>query len=260
MSFDTTSKAPKAFLIDMDGVLIKGESSIQGASEFISRLYDKTIPFLLFTNNSKYSAESHSTRLSNLNLNIKAKNIFTSGMAVAQFLKNQKPDGTAYVIGESGLFTPLQQNGYKLSKTDPDYVVLGELDTYDFKAICEGVELIRNGAIFIATNPDEVVPGKYGIEPGCGAVAAMIAKATGKNPYIVGKPNPLMMRYALVTLGARAADTAIIGDRMDTDVIAGLENGMITYLVLSGVTTEQDIAKFPYRPSGVFESVAKIFL
>jgi NagD protein len=243
----------------MDGVLVKGETPIEGAAEFIARLNESEKPFLLFTNNSKYSSESHSTRLAGLNLHIQAKNIFTSGMATAQFLMNQKSNGTAFVIGESGIFTPLQENGYVLTNKNPDYVVLGELDTYDFRAICKGVELIRNGAIFIATNPDEVIPGKYGIEPGCGAVAAMIEKATGKAPYVVGKPNPLMLRYALFSLSARAGDTAIIGDRMDTDVVSGLENGMMTYLVLSGVTQEEDIIHFPYRPNKVFGSVAEIF-
>jgi NagD protein len=138
-------------------------------------------------------------------------------------------------------------------------VVLGELDTYDFRAICKGVELIKDGAIFIATNPDEILPGKFGVEPGCGAVAAMIEKASGKKPYFIGKPNPLMMRYALTSLGARAQDAVIVGDRMDTDVIAGLENGMMTYLVLSGVTKKEEISKFPYRPTKIFGSVAEIF-
>ena len=259
MSLISNPSIPKAFLIDMDGVLVKGESPIDGAAEFIDRLNDSEKPYFLFTNNSKYTSESHSTRLAGLNLHIQAKKIFTAGMATAQFLKNQNSSGTAFVIGESGLFTPLQENGYILTNENPDYVVLGELDTYDFRAICKGVELIRNGAIFIATNPDEIIPGKYGIEPGCGAVAAMIEKATGKAPYVVGKPNPLMMRYALFSLAARAADTAIIGDRMETDVVAGLENGMITYLVLSGVTHKDDIIQFPYRPNKVFGSVAEIF-
>jgi len=248
-----------AFLIDMDGVLIKGETPIKGAADFIDRLRLSGKPFLLFTNNSKYSPESHSTRLSGLNLDIPAKNIFTAGMATAQFLVNQNIKGSAFVIGESGLFTPLQEMGYILTKDKPDYVVLGELDTYDFNAICKGVELIKNGAIFIATNPDEILPGKFGIEPGCGAVAAMIEKASGKKPYFIGKPNPLMMRYALTSLKARAQDSVIIGDRMDTDVIAGLENGMMTYLVLSGVTKKEDINKFPYRPTKIFGSVAEIF-
>lgn len=253
------SNPANAFLIDMDGVLVKGEVPIEGAVGFIDRLRDSDKPFLLFTNNSKYSPESHSTRLSGMNLQIPAKNIFTSGMATAQFLINQNKNGSAFVIGESGLFTPLQDMGYTLTKENPDYVVLGELGTYDFRAICKGVELIKGGAIFIATNPDEILPGKFGIEPGCGAVAAMIAKASGKNPYFIGKPNPLMMRYALTSLGARAQDAVIIGDRMDTDVIAGLENGMMTYLVLSGVTKKEEIIKYPYRPNKIFESVAEIF-
>jgi NagD protein len=248
-----------SFLVDMDGVLVRGETPIEGAAEFIDRLRDSGKPFLLFTNNSKYSQEAHSTRLSGMNLNIPAKNIYTAAMATAQFLINQNKSGSAFVIGESGLFTPLQEMGYTLTKENPDYVVLGELDTYDFRAICKGVELIKDGAIFIATNPDEVIPGKFGIEPGCGAVAAMIEKASGKKPYFIGKPNPLMMRYALTTLEARAQDAAIIGDRMDTDVIAGLENGMTTYLVLSGVTKKEEIKKFPYRPTKIFGSVAEIF-
>ena len=248
-----------AFLIDMDGVLVKGETPIEGAAEFIDRLRDSGKPFLLFTNNSKYSSESHSTRLSGMNLNIPAKNIFTSAMATAQFLINQNSNGSAFVIGESGLFTPLQETGYTMTKENPDYVVLGELDTYDFRAICKGVELIQDGAIFIATNPDEYSPGKFSIEPGCGAVAAMIEKASGKRPYFIGKPNPLMMRYALTTLGTRAQDAVIIGDRMDTDVIAGLENGMTTYLVLSGGTSKEEIKNFPYRPTEVFGSVVEIF-
>ena len=248
-----------AFLIDMDGVLVRGETPIEGAIDFIGRLRESGKPFLLFTNNSKFSSESHSTRLSGMNLEIPAKNIFTAGMATAQFLVNQNNNGSAFIIGESGLFNPLQEMGYTLTRKNPDYVVLGELDTYDFRAICKGVELIQEGAIFIATNPDENLPGKFGIEPGCGAVAAMIAKASGKKPYFIGKPNPLMIRYALTTLGVRAQDAVIIGDRMETDVIAGLENGMTTYLVLSGVTKKIEIEKFPYRPTKVFASVAEIF-
>lgn len=254
-NLDSTS----AYLIDMDGVLVKGETPIEGAIDFIDRLRESGKPFLLFTNNSKFSPESHSTRLSGMDFQIPAKNIFTAGMATAQFLVNQNIEGSAFVIGESGLFTPLQEMGYTLTKENPDYVVLGELDTYDFRAICKGVELIREGAIFIATNPDEIIPGKFGIEPGCGAVAAMIEKASGKKPYFIGKPNPLMIRYALTTLGARAQDAVIIGDRMETDVIAGLENGMTTFLVLSGVTRKKEIERFPYRPTQVFKSVAEIF-
>ena len=255
----SNSRSISSFLVDMDGVLVRGETPIDGAAEFVDRLRDSNKPFLLFTNNSKYSQESHSTRLSGMNLSIPAKNIYTAAMATAQFLINQNKNGSAFVIGESGLFTPLQEVGYTLTKENPDYVVLGELDTYDFKAICKGVELIKAGAIFIATNPDEVITGKFGVEPGCGAVAAMIEKASGKKPYFIGKPNPLMMRYALTTLQARAQDAAIIGDRMETDVIAGLENGMTTYLVLSGVTKREEIKKFPYRPTKIFGSVAEIF-
>jgi NagD protein len=184
--------------------------------------------------------------------------IWTAALATARFLDEQRPGGTAYVIGEAGLTTALHEMGYTLAERDPDYVVLGETRSYSFERITRGIRLIADGARFIAANPDVTGPSPDGILPATGSVAALISKATGVEPYYVGKPNPLMMREALRAIEAHSESTAMIGDRMDTDVVAGIEAGLQTILVLSGITTREMAERFPYRPSQIVDSVADL--
>ncbi|MEZ4592309.1 MAG: TIGR01457 family HAD-type hydrolase [Chloroflexota bacterium] len=248
----------KNYITDMDGVLVRGETLIPGAAEFIERLQANQLPYLVLTNNPKYTPRDLSHRLVTMGLNISEHNIFTSAMATARFLDSQRPDGTAFVIGESGLTEAIHQVGYIITDINPDYVVLGETTAYSYDILTKAIRLIEAGARFVATNPDASGPEEHGIVPGCGAVAALIEKATGKSPFYVGKPNPLMMRTALNYLGVHSEETVMIGDRMDTDIIAGVESGMDTILVLSGVTKEADIDKYPYRPTYVFNSIAEV--
>ncbi|MTE14869.1 HAD-IIA family hydrolase [Nocardia aurantiaca] len=242
----------------MDGVLVHENHMVPGADEFLAELRENNIPFLVLTNNSIYTARDLAARLQHTGLDIPAESIWTSALATATFLKDQRPEGTAYVVGESGLTTALHEIGYILTDSDPDYVVLGETRTYSFEAITKAIRLIAAGARFIATNPDATGPSREGILPATGSVAALITQATGKTPYYVGKPNPLMMRSALRRLGAHSQSTVMIGDRMDTDVIAGLEAGMRTILVTTGISTPALVEQFPYRPTTILSSVAAL--
>ncbi|MFJ8827323.1 HAD-IIA family hydrolase [Streptomyces sp. NPDC102467] len=242
----------------MDGVLIHEGVPIPGADAFIKRLRDSGKPFLVLTNNSIYTARDLQARLTRMGLAVPVGNIWTSALATAKFLESQRPGGTAYVIGEAGLTTALHDIGYVLTDHEPDYVVLGETRTYSFEAMTKAVRLINGGARFICTNPDETGPSTEGPLPATGAVAALITKATGKLPYFAGKPNPLMMRTGLNAIGAHSEASAMIGDRMDTDVLAGLEAGMQTFLVRTGLTSDADIAKYPYTPSHVVDSIADL--
>jgi len=248
----------KAFLTDMDGVLVRGKQPIPGAQEFIARLIETKTPFLVLTNNPKYTPRDLSHRLASEGLHVPEANLFTSALATAQFLNQQRPHGTAFVVGESGLTQAMHQVGYTMTSSRPDYVVLGETDAYNLEQITQAIRLIMGGARFIATNPDATGPSETGIVPACGAMAALIQAATGVRPYFVGKPNPLMMRKALSTINAHSESTVMVGDRMDTDVIAGMEAGMETILVLSGVTRQEDVERFPYRPTHILPSVASI--
>lgn len=251
-------KAPKNYLIDMDGVLISGNTLIPGADSFIARLQERRAKFLVLTNNSRYTQRDLAHKLNNIGLPILPESIFTSALATAKFVDRQKPDGTAFVIGDTGLTSALHDVGYILTERDPDYVILGEADHYGLENLTKAIRLIMNGSRFIATNPDVNGPSEKGIVPGCGAVAAMIEKASGIAPFYVGKPNPLMMRSAINALGVHSEDTVMVGDRMDTDVVSGVETGMETILVLSGVTRREQIGKFPYVPSEIYDSVADI--
>lgn len=250
----------KNYLIDMDGVLVRGSQLIPGADGFIAKLIQLKREFLVLTNNSLYTPRDLAHRLKSIGLEIPEGRIFTSAMATAQFLHNQRPNGKAFVIGESGLINAVHEVGYVITDLDPNYVVLGETNLYHYETITKAIRLIENGAQFIATNPDVSGPSEHGTVPGCGAMAALIEKATGKKPFFVGKPNPLMMRSALNYLDVHSEDTAMIGDRMDTDIVAGVESGMRTILVLTGVTQLADIDRFPYRPTWVVDSVANIGL
>ncbi|MCE7082564.1 HAD-IIA family hydrolase [Streptomyces sp. ST2-7A] len=249
-------KPIESWLTDMDGVLIHEGVPIPGADRFLKRLRESGKPFLVLTNNSIYTPRDLHARLQRMGLDVPVDNIWTSALATAKFLSDQRPGGTAYVIGEAGLTTALHDIGYILTDTAPDYVVLGETRTYSFEALTKAIRLINAGARFIATNPDETGPSAEGALPATGSVAALITKATGREPYFVGKPNPLMMRAGLNAIGAHSESSAMIGDRMDTDVLAGLEAGMETFLVLTGLTDPEEVERYPFRPSTVVESIA----
>jgi NagD protein len=248
----------KSFITDMDGVLIKGTQIIPGADAFLQRLEELGREYLVLTNNSLRTPRDLAHRLASTGLEIPAERLYTSAMATASFLQSQRPAGTAFVIGESGLTQAVHEIGYVITDLDPDYVVLGETDAYNYENVTRAIRLIDAGARFIATNPDVTGPTEAGIVPGCGAMAALIEKATGKAPFYVGKPNPLMVRSALNYLDVHSEDTVMIGDRMETDIVAGVESGMRTILVLTGVTRREEIERFPYRPTWVVESVAGI--
>jgi NagD protein len=249
---------PEAYLIDMDGVLVREGYALPGSAEFIHRLVAADRQFMVLTNNSVFTPRDLRARLVRLDIALPDGALWTSALATAQFLDSQRPGGTAYVVGEAGLTTALHDVGYVLTESDPDYVVLGETRTYSFDAITRAIRLITAGARFIATNPDPTGPSADGLLPATGSVAALISRATGVEPYFVGKPNPLMMRSGLNQLGAHSETTVMIGDRMDTDVVAGLEAGMRTVLVLTGVTSSADIERFPYRPTVVLDSIADL--
>ncbi|MFN8130091.1 MAG: HAD-IIA family hydrolase [Solirubrobacteraceae bacterium] len=247
-----------SWLMDMDGVLVREEHAIPGAAEFLARLRELGRPFLLLTNNSIYTRRDLAARLAASGLDVPEESIWTSALATAGFLDDQRPGGSAFVIGEAGLTTALHSAGYTMTERSPDYVVLGETRTYSFERIAKAIQLIEGGARFIATNPDPTGPTPDGPLPATGAVAALISKATDVAPYFVGKPNPLMMRSALNAIDAHSETTAMVGDRMDTDIVAGLEAGLETVLVLTGVTARDDVDRHPYRPSRVVESIADL--
>lgn len=248
----------RTWLTDMDGVLVHEEQAIPGAAEFLARLRETGTPFLVLTNNSIYTRRDLAARLRASGLEVPEESIWTSALATARFLRDQRPGGTAFTIGEAGLTTALHEVGYTLTERSPDYVVLGETRTYSFERITQAIRLIAAGARFIATNPDTTGPTPQGPLPATGAVAALISTATGVAPYYVGKPNPLMMRSALNAIDAHSETTAMVGDRMDTDIVSGLEAGLETILVLTGSTTPDQIDRFPYRPSRVVDSVADL--
>jgi NagD protein len=250
----------KNYLMDMDGVLVRGRTAIPGAGEFIKNLNERAIPYLVLTNNPIYTPRDLAHRLTTAGLNVPEDRIFTSAMATARFLQAQLPNGKAYVIGESGLTDAIHRIGYVITDHDPDYVVLGETHGYNYSNITTAIRLIMAGARFVATNPDASGPSEQGIVPACGAMAALIQTATGVAPFFVGKPNALMMRSALNYLGVHSEDTVMIGDRMDTDIISGVNSGMETVLVLTGVTRREEVERFPYRPTYVAESIAHVAL
>jgi len=247
-----------SYLTDMDGVLVKEEHLVPRADEFLAELRANDIGFLVLTNNSIYTPRDLRARLSRTGLDVPETAIWTSALATAQFLRSQRPGGSAFVIGEAGLTTALHEAGYVLTDRDPDYVVLGETRTYSFTAITRAIRLIEAGAKFIATNPDATGPSMEGSLPATGSIAALIERATGRKPYYVGKPNPLMMRSALRALGAHSDSTLMIGDRMDTDIHAGIEAGLQTVLVLTGISTTESAEHYPYRPTVVLDSIADL--
>lgn len=246
-----------AFIIDMDGVIYHGNKLLPGAVEFIDWLRFKGKRFLFLTNSSERSPIELSQKLDRLGIQVEPTHFYTSALATASFLASQKPGGSAYVIGEPGLTNALYEAGFTMNNVNPDYVVMGEGRSYSLEALEKGVRLVNAGARLIGTNPDLSGPSEHGLMPACGALISPIELATGKKAYFIGKPNPLIMRHALRKLGAQREETAIIGDRMDTDIIAGIESGIDTILVLSGVTVRETLSDFAYAPryilNGVFE-------
>ena len=248
----------ESWLMDMDGVLVREHTVVTGADRFIARLRELDLPFLVLTNNSMYTPRDLAALLLTIGLDVPEGRIWTSAMATARFLEDQRPAGSAFVVGETGLTTALHASGYTLTDRDPDYVVLGETRTYSFEQISRAIRLVASGARFIATNPDAVGPTPEGPLPATGSVAALVSRATGVDPYFVGKPNPLMMRSALNAIDAHSESSAMVGDRMDTDIVSGLEAGMHTVLVLTGITSRADAERFPYRPSRIVDSIADL--
>lgn len=248
----------ECWLTDMDGVLVHENRAVPGAAELIDLWVATSKRFLVLTNNSIFTPRDLAARLRASGLDVPEENLWTSALATAQFLKSQMPHGRAYVIGEAGLTTALHEAGFILTDQKPDYVVLGETRTYSFEAITQAIRLIADGARFIATNPDATGPSPEGPMPATGAIAALITKATGREPYIVGKPNPMMFRSAMNRIEAHSETTAMIGDRMDTDIIAGMEAGLHTVLVYTGITQPDDVNAYPFRPDQALDSVADL--
>jgi len=253
-----TGKLPRfGFLIDMDGVLYRGPEIIPGADRFIRELRERDIPFRFLTNNSQRTRRDVQARLVRMGFDVEEEHIFTSAMATARFLAQQKPGGTAYVIGEGGLLTALHQHGYAVVDHDPDYVVVGEGRTFNLEMVEAAVRMIFAGAKLIATNMDPNCPTQNGIRPGCGAMVAMLESATGMKAFSVGKPSPVMMRAARKELGLATDETAMIGDTMETDILGAVQLGFHSVLVLSGGTKEEDLPKYTYRPEVVVESLSE---
>ena len=246
------------WLLDMDGVLMHEETALPGAEEFVDCLREQERQFLVLTNNSIYTRRDLAARLAEAGLDVPKNRIWTSAAATAWFLSNQAPEASAFVIGEAGLKTALHDVGYTLTDADPDFVVLGESRTYSFQNITEAVRLLDGGARFVVTNPDATAPSPKGPIPATGSVAALLTKATGKEPYSIGKPNPIMIRSGLNQIGAHSGSTAMIGDRMDTDIVAGIEAGLTTCLVLTGSAERDKITEFAYRPDEVVESISEL--
>jgi 5'-nucleotidase len=250
--------AIRSWLMDMDGVLVHEQHMIPGADRFLSLLRERGLPFLVLTNNSLFTRRDLSARLKTSGLDVPENAIWTSALATARFLADQRPGGSAFVIGEAGLTTALHACGYTLAEQDPDYVVIGETRTYSFSLITQAIRHIVAGARFVATNPDPSGPSTEGPLPATGSLVALIGSASGVTPYYVGKPNPLMMRTALNTINAHSESTAMIGDSMKTDIVSGLEAGLETILVLTGVTSADAIDRFTYRPSRIVNSIADL--
>ncbi|QDU40701.1 putative hydrolase YutF [Maioricimonas rarisocia] len=246
------------FLIDMDGVIYRGSELIPGADRFVNQLLEQDIPFLFLTNNSQRTCRDVAKKLDRMGIPVDERHIFTCAMATARFLADQKPNGTAYVIGEGGLLQALHLNGYAVVDHDPDYVVVGEGRAFNFEMLETAVRLINNGAKLVATNLDPNCPTPIGSRPGCGATVALLEAATGRKAFSVGKPSPIMMRSARKELGLSAGETTMIGDTMETDILGGVQMGYRTILVLSGTTSRSDLVDFAYRPDQVVDSVADL--
>ena len=248
----------QGYISDMDGVIYHGNCILPGVKEFVDWLYKEDKPFLFLTNSSERSPRELRQKLSRMGLDVDESHFYTSALATAKFLAEQAPGCSAYVIGAPGLVNALYDVGITMNDVNPDYVVVGETDSYNYNMIIKAVQLINKGARLVGTNPDMTGPSEMGIIPACQALVAPISLATGKTPYYVGKPNPLMMRTGSKMLNVHSADAVMIGDRMDTDIVAGMESGLMTALVLSGVSTLDNINVFSYRPSIILNGVGDI--
>ena len=251
-------RARKGFICDMDGVIYLGSQLLPGVREFVSWLNENDKQFLFLTNSSERSPKELQQKLQRMGLDIGEEHFYTSALATAAFLKKQAPGCTAFVIGAPGLLNALYDVGVTMNDVDPDYVIVGETASYNYEVITKAVRLVLNGARLIATNSDLTGPTEFGIAPACRSLVAPIELATGRKAYFMGKPNPLMMRTGLRILGCHSGEAVMIGDRMDTDVISGMESGMSTVLVLSGVSTRATLDEFAYRPSMVLDGVGDI--
>lgn len=251
-------QSKKAFICDMDGVIYHGNRIIPHVAEFVEWLLENDKKFLFLTNSAERSPRELEQKLSRMGLKVSEDHFYTSALATASFLASQCPGGSAYVIGEPGLTFALYEAGFSMNDVNPDYVVFGETRSLNYEKIEKAVKLVQNGAKLIGTNSDLTAPAENGIIPACRAMISPIEMTTGKEAYYVGKPNPLMMRHAMKHLNCHRAETAIIGDRMDTDIIAGIESEMDTVLVLSGVSTRESIEQFPYRPKYILRDVGEI--
>jgi NagD protein len=252
------SSVTRSWLCDMDGVLITEDAMVDGADRFLDRLRSTGRSFLVLTNNSMFTPSELRDRLSSMGLDVNEEQFWTSALATAQFVRAQRPGGSAFVIGEDSLHSALHDAGYREATHETDYVILGETQDYSFEDFATAIGLIEKGSHFVATNPEPTGPSPNGSLPGCGAMAAIIERATGVAPYFVGKPNARMIREALDVLGADSKTSVMIGDRMGTDILAGVDAGLETILVLSGVDGEDDVDRFPFRPSRVVRSVADL--
>jgi NagD protein len=245
------------YLIDMDGVLYRGSQLIPGADEFIQQLRQRDIPFRFLTNNSQRTCRDVMAKLARMGVEIEEEHVYTCATATARFLAQQKPEGTAFVIGEGGLLTALHQNGYAVVDHEPDYVVVGEGRTFNLELVEAAVRMILGGAKLIATNLDPNCPTQNGLRPGCGALVALLETATGVKAFSVGKPSPVMMRAARKELGLTTDETTMIGDTMETDILGGVQLGFHTVLVLTGGTDREDLESYAYRPEIVVDSLAE---
>ena len=251
-------RAKKGFICDMDGVIYWGGRLLPGVKEFVNWLQDNDKEFLFLTNNSGKTPLELKLKLQTMGLDVDERHFYTSALATAKFVSEQTTHCSAYVIGEPGLVGALYQCGVVITDRDPDYVIVGESQAYNYEAICKAVTLVRNGAKLIGTNFDMTGPSNNGIIPACRALISPIEMATGKQAYFVGKPNPLMMRTGLKLLGVHSGEAAMIGDRMDTDIVGGVESGLDPILVLSGVTAREEVDNFPYRPRLILNGVGDI--
>lgn len=251
-------RSKKGFICDMDGVIYHGNCLLPGVKEFVDWLYRENKNFLFLTNSSERSPKELQQKLLRMGLEVDESRFYTSALATAKFISEQSPGCSAYVIGEAGLIMALHDAGITMNNVDPDYVIVGEGNSFNYESVLKAVRLVMKGAKLIGTNSDLTGPAEDGIIPSCRAMISPIEMATGKTAYFIGKPNPLMMRTGLRILGVHSEDAAMIGDRMDTDIVAGIESGLDTALVLSGVTDRSGIKRFPYRPRLVLEGVGDI--
>jgi NagD protein len=260
VEFQNNQREPTmpGYLIDMDGVIYRGGELIEGADRFIAELQSQDVPFLFLTNNSQRTRRDVAKKIERLGIRVSESHVYTCAMATARFLASQKPNGTAYVIGEGGLLTALHKNGFSIVDKDPDYVVVGEGRSLNFEMAEQALRMILGGAKLVATNMDPNCPTQNGLRPGCGAVVAMLEAASGVKAFSVGKPSPIMLRAARKEMGLSTDETVVIGDTMETDILGGTQLEYKTILVLSGSTSEKDLRNYAYQPDLIVPSLAEL--